>query len=364
MKKIDVILTTTSPLHVAYPDNQDKTANIGRTTKTPVMLNGRMQFVPIYPANGFRGGLRRKARSRIVAHLKENEGAIPGDLYLGLGCGASSGSPDQTALSIEEILRARDNVYMGLFGGGARLHSSMYSVSDMNPIIETTLASGTVPRYCQGMVEAKPAKEGAVAPEFLKSWELLGSRTSIRVDDLFRVENPAEILNVLANPLEAVGKHQAAVMANREGRKTDGESKVDVANMMGIETIASGVPFHFRIDLDPYADEAKMGLILSCLSDLFRENAFGGWTRCGFGRVRVESIHVEFEDQNFNWDQLYPADSEQFTLPAEAHSFTEAADQAIASLKIADMVGFFEDFSAGKKAEKKAKDQAKKGAAA
>lgn len=362
MKTIDVVLSLASPLYVAYPDNQDKSANISRTTKTPLMADGRMQYLPCYPANGFRGGLRRKAMSRLVSHFKANEGAISGDLYLGLSCGANSGSPDQSPLSIEEILRARDNVYMGLFGGGARLHSSMYRVSDMLPILQATVSAGAVPAYCLDKVQAKPPKEGSVGPEYIKAWELTGSRTSIRVDDLFRVTNPQEIVDGVNDAIGIVGKHQGAVLANREGRK-EGDGKSDVANMMGIETVAAGVPFHFRIDLDNAADEAKLGLILLGLSDLFQENAFGGWVRCGFGKVRVENIRVSFDDVEYKWDQFY-GERGVFELPADAASFVSAANEAIAGLKIADMTGFFDDFSADAKAKKKADVKAKKTAAA
>jgi CRISPR type IV-associated protein Csf2 len=362
MKTIDVVLSLTSPLYVAFPDNQDK-ENISRTTKTPFMVDGRVQYVPIYPANGFRGGLRRKAAYRLGNHFKANEGPIPGDLYLGLSCGASSGSPDQTALSVEEILRARENVYMGLFGGGARLHQSMYRVSDLLPIIDTTIRAGAVPEFCREKIQAKASRESAVGPEYAGPWELLGSRTSIRVDDLYRVMNPAEIANTVADPIQSVARYQAAVLANKKGRKDDDEAKSDVANMMGIETIAAGVPFHFRIDLDVAADDAKLGLLLLCLSDLFSENAFGGWVRCGFGKVRVESMHVQFDDALMKWDQFYD-DNGSFELPTEATPFVQAANAAIGNLKIADMAEFFEDFSAGAKAKQKADAKAKKEAKA
>ena len=362
MKAINIVLTLASPLYVAYPENQDKSANVSRTTKTPLMTNGRMQYLPCYPANGFRGGLRRKAMSRLLSHFKSNEGAISGDLYLGLTCGANSGSPDQSPLSIEEILRARSNVYMGLFGGGARMHSSMYRVSDMLPILQATVSAGAVPEYCLDKVQAKPQKDSAIGTEYVQAWEITSSRTSIRLDDLFRVTNPHEILNGIANPIETVSNHQAAVLANREGRK-DGDGKSDVANMMGIETVAAGVPFHFRVDLDNAADEAKLGMVLLGLSDIFQENAFGGWTRCGFGKVRVENIRVNFDDIEYKWDQFY-GERGVFELPADASPFVDAANEAIAGLKIADMAGFFEDFSADAKAKKKADLKTKKAAVA
>lgn len=361
MNKIDIVLSLASPLYVAYPDNVDKKNNVSRTVKQPMMANGRVVMVPYYPANGFRGGLRRKAARFLMNHFVANEGPVSGDLFLGLSCGASSGSPDQTPLSVEEILRARQNVYMGLFGGGARLHQSMYRVSDMLPIIADTVQVGAVPSYCGSQIMAKPAKDGQSGVEYLKPWELTGSRTSIRVDDLYRVMDPTGILGQVKDPATTVSAHQSAVMANRKGRKEGDEGKSDVAFMMGIETIAAGVPFHFSIDLDSAVTEAMMGMMLLALESLFHENAFGGWTRCGFGKVRVEHMSVSFDGDDMKWGNLYGEDG-RFALPREAMQFVEAAKEAIATLKISDVASFFEDFSAEAKAKKKSEAKAKKAA--
>lgn len=363
MKTINVVLSLTSPLHVAYPDNQDTTKDggkISRTTKVKVYADGDMHYVPIYPANGFRGALRRKGMRRLVKQFNANEGAVPGDLVLGLSCGASSGSPDQTALSIEEILRARANVYMGLFGGGARLHRSAYRVSDMIPIIEMTTRLGMVPHYCKQLLREKT---NGSSP-YVKGYELTGERTAIRVDDLFRVSDPSFILSHVANPTATVGAHQEGVIANREGRKTGDEGKSDVSNMMTFETVAPGTPFHFAIDLDHAVTNAQIGLLLLGLSDIFQENSFGGWIRCGFGKVRVEQIRLALDDDEFVWDagQLQD-DSGRFDLPPEAAPFVEAANEEIGSLRMADMAAFFEDFSAEAKAKKKQDVKAKKAAA-
>lgn len=361
MKSIDVILTLASPLYVAYPGNYDDTKKISRTTKLPVMVDGQVQYIPYYPANGFRGALRRKAMGRLLKHFNQTEGAIPGDLYLGLSCGASSASPDSTALSIEELLRARANVYMGLFGGGARLHQSSYRVSDMLPIMASTIKSGLVPERLAEYVKSTTSESGE--KRHVQPWEIVGSRTSIRVDDLYRVMNPGQILSSVVDPQTTVTEHQSAVLSNRDGRKgDDAVKKADVANMMSIETVAPGVPFHFRIDLDEdVVDEAKMGLILLALSDLFVANQFGGWGRCGFGKVRVESILINGDGDSIGLSNFYST-NDTFSLPGAAQPFVDAANDAIGALSIADMKGFFEDFSADAKSQKAADAKAKKAA--
>lgn len=361
MNSIQIQLNLTTPLYVAYPDNVDKTANVSRTTKLRLMNSGRLYDLPIYPANGFRGSLRRAAAARIVEALSAKEGPVPGDLYLGLTCGASSASPDQTPKTVEEIIRARENVYMGLFGGGARLLSSMYRVSDMQPILQATIETGAVPDYLTELVLPKFQKAGEPV-RHAGPWEVLSERTSIRVDDLYRVMRPEEIKGHVKNPIETVAAHQDGVLANKEGRKAEGDTKTDVSNMMGIETVAPGVPFYFCIDLDKDVTPGQLGMLLLSLQSLFQENAFGGWTRCGFGKVRVNQIKLAYDDQETVWSDFYATD--QFEMPSGLDSYIIQAIEEIGNLTTAEMASFFEDFSAGKKADAKAKAKAKKAALA
>lgn len=356
MNSIQIQLNLTTPLYVAYPDNVDKPANISRTTKLRLMNNGRLYDLPIYPANGFRGGLRRAAAVRIVEALSAKEGPVPGDLYLGLTCGASSASPDQTPKTVEEIIRARENVYMGLFGGGARLLSSMYRVSDMIPVLQATVETGAVPQYLVELVSAKFQKDGE-PDRFAGPRDVLSTRTSFRVDDLFTVMRLEEIRAYVESPIETVLEHQKKV-----GENETGINRTEIRNMMGLETVAPGVPFYFCIDLDKDVTPGQLGMLLLSLQSLFQENAFGGWTRCGFGKVRVNQIKLAYDDQETVWSDFYATD--RFEIPNGLDSYINQAIEEIGNLTTAEMASFFEDFSAGKKADAKAKAKAKKAAPA
>ncbi len=353
MNRIDLVVTSISPLFVAYPDNYNDTKKLSQTLKKEVMSGDLVFRLPYYPANGFRGGLRRKAAARLLAHLKAVDGPVSGELYLGLCCGASSGSPDQTPLSVEEIIRARDNVYMGLFGGGARLHQSMYRVSDLTPILGITTAAGVVP---DGLLD--------VAPSPATPKDILGRRTPIRVDDLKRVMDPAALLAYVADPVAAWAAHTEGVLASGDRRRADDtgtEKKEDVANMMTMETVAAGVPFHVRFDLDPDLSDAQLGLLLVCIEDLFQENAFGGWTRCGFGKFRANRLIVSYADQTRSFQPTNEVG--EFVLPAELQPYVDAAAAAEKGIRLAEMASYFEDFSADKKAEKAAQAKAKRSTA-
>lgn len=360
MTTIDIALTLTAPLHVAYPNNYDEDKKVSYTSKFPLMTTaGQIQYVPYYPANGFRGGLRRKAMAHVLKQLNK-EGPVAGSLYLGLSCGAASASPDaKTPRSVEELLRVRQNVYMGLFGGGARMFQSAYRVSDMIPVIDSTVSAGLVPKT------ALAHGEDAAPVSDAKPWQITSMRNSIRIDDLFRVTDVGQILATVKDPNVSVAQHQVKSIDNTAARNeakannTEKVVKSTLANMMEFETIAPGVPFHVRFDLQHDAGDDKLGLLLLCLQDLFVENGFGGWVRCGFGKVNVNKITIDNEeDAPLIWENFYE-NSDRFTLPEQARHFTDAAVQALERLTMDEMIGFFTDFSAEEKEQKKTKSRAK-----
>ena len=352
---IEVVLSLTSPLHLAYPGNYSK--GLSRTITQPVTIEGETRHVPYYPANGFRGGLRRIVADLICDCIKEVEGPVSGELYNGLHCGASSGSPDKNAKSIEEIVRARQHVYMGLFGGGARTHESMYAVSDMLPILDATTRTGMVPpRLRDAYVSQKSSKDGA--DYYLQPGAIIGERHFVRVDDLYRVSDVEGIVRNVENPMETVLQHQEKVGINKADRQNpeggdDKAVKEDVANLQAIQAIAAGTPMYFAIDFKSDITEEQIGAILLGLSGLLRENNFGCMGRWGFGRVKCLDITLRRGAESFG--KSFGID-EDFALPADLQSYADKAKEVISAIRIADIEEFFKDSSAEKKAaEKKSK---------
>lgn len=353
MSSINVILKTISPLHVAFPEGKNE------TTKLKVVVNGdaknesiRYDDIPIYPANGFRGGLRRAAANRIVKHLNEHIGPVRIPVYLGMRCGASSGQPKSYDKAVEPGLKmkmtqlARNHVYMGLFGGGDGLHRSAYSVSDMVPILQSTVNLNMVPNLY-------PATQG-------NGRDLLTHRTSIRVDDINMDRKPIdELINVIEGGQSAIIAHQLDVSGNATDRRDAGDAdvkKTDVQNMMGIEAIAPGTPMHFSINIAPSATDAQIGLLLISLADLFNQNQFGGWIRCGFGKVRVEKIQfISSEGDEMTWESHELLDNEsRFAWPSDVDNFIETANEEIYAINMDDLINFF-DAKQKEKPAKKAK---------
>lgn len=360
---IDIDISLTSPLYEAYPDNKGKD-NVCRTMSKPVVDGATVVSIPYFGANGLRGALRRFAANRVMARLCENEARIPADLYLGLNCGASSASPDSNN-SIEELLRAKRNVYMGLFGGAARLLPSRYEPSDINPVIDLTVRKSLVPARCVERVQSISTDSGA---KTLGPRDLTDRRTHFRVDDLFRVLRPDKIMRFIPNAVEAVAEHQSRVLENREAR-TEGATKSDVANIMSYETVAEGTPMHFRITLAADVSAGQVGLMLYGLRDFIRENALGGMTRVGWGRFRVEAINIQLVDELGGHDlsfQPSQPESNTFDYPSNPviQSFLDAADEGLAALTIEEMNGYYLDSSAEAKAKKRARKASGQQAAA
>ncbi|CAJ4330247.1 CRISPR type AFERR-associated protein Csf2 [Burkholderia pseudomallei] len=359
MTTIDVTLTLTSPLHLAYPgntpeareeDNREK-KNKALTFKKKLMTGDAVWYVPCVPGNGLRGALRRKVADRLQKHLCAGDQSIPAELYVGLTCGASSGSPDNTPLSVAELLRARTNVYMGTFGGGARLLESAYRVSDINPVLKVTLERGVVPAFCADYVQPKRGGDS----EYVAPWEITDCYHLIRRDDLMSGRGGVSLSQFVSSADAAA--YQAQVVELESERKADKGGTKSVRNMMAIEAICAGTPMHFRIDVKPGFGDEHVGVLLLALCDIFAENAIGGWCRSGFGQYRVDQLRVTDGEECAVFTELH--EDGVFRLPVQLSRYTEAAKEGIRRITLEEMMGYFTDFSAEKKAEKRAGRKAK-----
>jgi hypothetical protein len=340
-------------LHCATVDASSDASgneNITRTHKQTVITPRGSQRMPYFPANDLRGRLRRKAASLVLDHITATA-KVKVDLYAALMAGAITASPESD-LTIEEALRARDNVYMGLFGGGTRLLRSRYCTNDLMPIVQDTIDAGVVPAHFgengtpQGYVG-----EGVTGP--LTGYHLIESRTSFRIDDVARVINPDEIEKYVADAVASVAEKQSDILSGRAERKADKASakagdmkadavatKKDLGNMFALEGIARGTPLHCLIDLQNDVSDAHVGLLLLSLTALVREQALGGWIRAGFGRYSADlTLTRNGQTYKIFADGQNAADA---TLTPEVDAaFCKPAREAIATLTVESMMEFF-----------------------
>jgi CRISPR type IV-associated protein Csf2 len=272
-------------------------------------------------------------------------------LYLGLTCGAGSGNPENDK-SVEEVVRANQNIYMGVFGGGTRMLRGGYRVQDLEPITQTTIDAGMVPAHLGDPMEGgfipMEYKDGVTSP-IREGYKLQHTYNILRVDDIMRATRVDELTSMITGGLEAVAEYQASVMSERsEGKAAKASAKEAnteiekvarnrVENMQNFRAVAPGVPFYFRMDMNDTLTLEQTGALILCLRDLIDEGEFGGYVRCGLGKVAVKEMKLVIDGHVF---ALFENDDD-LTLSAKAAELTALAEKAIDNLTVEEMGLFF-----------------------
>ena len=348
--KIEGILRLLSPMHCATVGDSGGEKNVTLTQKQSLITKTGKRTFPIFPGNDLRGRLRRKAAALVLDHIVIT-GKVKVDLYAGLMAGAITASPESD-LTGEEALRARDKVYMGLFGGGTRLLRSRFSTNDLVPVLTDTIDAGIVPsHFGDDWVPTGFTSNGVVAN--LQGFGITDKRTSFRLDDVGRVNSVNDMEQYIENVLVSVGQKQGETLSGRKERKdskaaakageikaTEVAGKKDLSNMFTVESIMRGTPMYCLIDLQNDASDAHVGLLLLALQALVREQALGGWIRTGFGRYSANLLLT----RNGQRYQIFAdgQDSADATLTAEVHAaFCVPAMVAIGTLTAESMMEFF-----------------------
>lgn len=356
MNSINIVLTTTSPWYVAYPDNADsKEEGLSLTQKKTVFE----KQVPCYLGNGLRGQFRRSIGQLIIDSLRGRGETIPANVFIGLQTGATSAQPDKSMNSVEELTRSAQHVYMGLFGGGARTLRSRYSVSDITPILHCTVETNEIVAP-KGMVDevldnlSYTVSDGDnKTVKYIEGWQLIEKRWFTRVDDFERGNVTFDLLDAIENGTEAVSEYLSGNAENSKQRKaaksSDSKEKVtktSVANMLSFETIKTGVKMHFRVDFDSTVTEAQFGALLLALEAWVNRNYVGGWGRTNFGRFKVDAIRIDSDRfeifESYTSEALY-ADG-KFTLANMADaikSHVAACKSEIESVERTEIVSYF-----------------------
>lgn len=339
MIRIEGIFRLSHPLHCAAGSEKVAGQNVTRTMTMPVVSSQGVDDVPYFPGNDLRGRLRRFAAKLLLDHLTANGSKVSRELYSGLMSGSESASPDTAPLSVEEATRGRQHVYMGIFGGGARILRSGYRVSDLLPVIATTIDCGAVPKHFGETTDSSWMPMDRKGQP-LRGWQLKHQYNIIRVDDVFRVMDAGAIEKYLVDPATTVGAYQAAISANRTARKEDetGETKKsDVGNMVTFEAIAAGTPMYFRLDLYNHLGDAQLGLIVEALRGLLNQQALGGWVRAGLGQF-VADLRLVRDGES---ESLYSLQDGQYVVTGQAVQAVEAMRLAMPSVTVAELESFY-----------------------
>lgn len=354
----------TSPLHCASPDDtlvKDSKLKGSQTptTQQNIMTRNGVQRVPYFPGNDLRGRLRRKAAALVLDRITASGGKVTPELYSGLTTGAITSSPDAN-LTVEEALRARRNVYMGLFGGGARLLRSRFQASDLIPVLASTIEVGMVPERFGNTddqnflpISNKTVDTGSEKVP-LQGWQLVQVTNVLRVDDLHRVLRPNEVEAYIENAATVVAAIQQKNLEGRKARKdtkaqaeagaigkSEVSSKLETGNMMSFQSIMAGTPMHSLFELDNDVTDAHVGLMLLALQALVREQKLGGWCRAGLGRFDANlTLTRDGQAMPVFASERAGSDAE---LSAQVTPFVDAAIAELSKLTEAELMEFFKE---------------------
>jgi CRISPR type IV-associated protein Csf2 len=343
---IEGVLTLKTAMYVAEFDKPGETMQ-----KAIITPKGRF-YMPYFPANDLRGRLRRRAATRIFANWKAKGIAISESLYLGLTCGASSGNPENNK-TIEEVIRANQNIYMGVFGGGTRMLRSGYRVQDLDVVSQTCIDAGVVPsRFgddLEGGFVPTEYKDGQKLP-IHDGFKLMHTYGVLRVDDIMRAVKIEEIEGIIEGGAAAVTKYQEAIFNERvEGKAAKELAKENknavvekvkrsrVENMQSFRAVTPGTPLYLRLDMDDTLTPAQVGLIILCLRDLLEDGTFGGYVRCGLGKMAVREMKMVVDGDTF---PLFD-NEDGLILSVKATELTKLADAEITALTPEQMSLFF-----------------------
>lgn len=354
MIKIEGTLRLTSPLHVPsfrkglrITDNEWITQD-EKDTK-PFTGTMKMNFADgsrdihstaFYPSNGFRGALRRFAAKRVIAAL----GQVNRQTYHGLMCGASSGQPGKDIAELSVIKRARDNVYMGLFGGSPNMYRSRYTASDAIPVTAAAIEGGLIPESFRDKAAGRIIRRGHSSNDYAKPHDITWYLHFNRVDDIltFRDEGAdariEDYKEATAKWIEEVQANKKKVNASKDGPEK--ASKIGITAMSAIEVVGAGTELYVRFTLEDDLENHHIGLFLLSLLDLVNENRIGAWRRNGFGHF-TPSLTVSMDDGEP--EQLLQQRGSRYELLPAMATFVEDAERALSELKRDEVEAFFEE---------------------
>ncbi len=296
MIKVSAVLSLTSPLHIASPEEarvDPKNGNMffgGSGVGTPcirqqthdVLIREEHQEeegrsskrVVIIPANSIRGRLRRIASSVVINHLSKRGEKLTLDAYHTLKAGSANGYPEGKEPTIEEFKKAEGHLFFGIFGGTPRMLPSRLKTDTAYHINDITINGGLVPSSC----DLHKTKE--------RCTQVILCR---RVDDALTLTDP-HIFNVVDNSIESIDKWRKLVASNGTGDLDDEEKSKTrfqgIRSWTAHEIVVPGTTFYFTATLNSY-NEAQRGLFLKAIEGFCNLQNIGGQSRNGYGRYQI-----------------------------------------------------------------------------
>lgn len=354
------LIRLTSPLHFAgfeksKLNNEGRPSTDGKPLTRTQMMNvigvdgALIRDIPYVSGNSFRGALRREATAIILAFLANKNEKVTIDTFHGMTCGAVVGVPDNEMTTIGGLNKAKNNLFMGVFGGGPNINRSGYSVSDLLPIVNALIDIGMVPEGLAKTPHSIPYKkdEAEKVREVNNAFDGLTHYYHVmRIDDIERyvdVETMDAIQNYDAEAtqwlldifIESAEKKQATALANKlkeEGFTSQAEAgkpRLKVGNMVAFEAITAGTPMYFDLNLSGSLSDAQVGLMLKSLESFVHKNKMGGIVRSGLGQFDASALKISDGNQEH---QLFIRRGNKLILDDSNEFITQKMDAFIVEL--------------------------------
>lgn len=314
---VEGLLTLETPLHIGSFEEKQKTAT--RTATLMTALAGSLQNVPVIPSSTFRGGLRRAAASLLIKKLgKVNINQFQ---LLTTGSGPNARLADQSSDDVPLRIKAKNDLYMGIFGGGPSLFSSGYAARHAYPNDEQLVYSGIVPAHFEANRIRVQFPEN-YSDGYLEA--LCKSIHARKVDEI--VNARSETLGAIEGGNDAIAAYVNATGAAQEERaetkklvaslklKLSGSTpderrelnqqiaeleaantKQTISNLIEYMAIPAGVSMYVRIDLSEYLSDGQIYFLMQCLADML-DRPIGGKSSAGLGVVRPSLSLVTVKD--------------------------------------------------------------------
>lgn len=368
--KIDGAITLTSNLFVAHPqpswiDNSGRIYDrepdssidakpLNRTTTMSVIDDqGVLQKdIPFFPANGFRGRLRRKATEAVLAALSSTNQKVTIDAFHGMSCGAVTQKPSKETTTLSNLLDDKNHLFVGLFGGGIRVAQSGYLVSDLIPITHTMRQIGAIPEDVVPAYKMNQTKTEIVGDKLVKSPVPIQNYNLKHIDHHHRLDDVKG--GVSEATISAFGNYYeeaSAWLSNKDFK---------VTAMTGTESVIPGSKFYFNLETKPYLTDAQTGLMLLSLEAMIQDNALGGLIRYGFGKYDASALKITYHDEDGSHEVQLLVDHRLNKQCARINTCVEAAKDALKTITSDYVNGIFlakQEDEGGKKSKSKSKSK-------
>lgn len=340
-------LVLTSPAHQAAIMGRGEKGP-RRTMTLPVFdaATGTSQQVPYITANSVRGRLRRLAAERVFAVFEAKNQTLSRDAFLAVSRGSTGRTDIDLHGAADAIVESARHVFAGLFGGGAAMLSSRFSVAPLLPLLEST--AGLLPNALQRFV--LPASSYTTSREVdgqtkqttqLTAGMLWTARDPLMDGQGSRiVEDYAGTLADWLGAMEAEAAEHKAAAAKKKSKEASGEktdeddeagSKSALKNFGEIRVIPPGMPLQFAVATSTTATLAQEGLLLMAIQDWCKLNSVGGGAARGMGRFNARGLTVHLE----GGDPVPLFDGNGYELNVKAQEISariDAAEKALAAL--------------------------------